>query len=316
MHKAELCPPKPRGPWPHTSGCDCIGGEPFKEVARERLCVLWGEMRTQGRREHPEKPPSTRHRGAQRTCAEPHLQPPLQDLREHLAASLEPGRPWRGTCARCTAPQAEIPRAGSLSASPTHNVWGTSGCRRKSAVFPVFLGKQTQTGLCLSTPSWPGAWRTDGARAQIKDRTFSWEEVSRGCPGDQVLVNIFISDLEGAVNSTLIKFPDDADFGGATGKSMRTEIWCRWGPRRPAGRVSKKKLRTSRYPGTLSTLCPTTGRTMQVALVSALTGQAFVSTVRNGQMQRCSGSPLALGILLLLFKTQSHQSWQHVHLAC
>ena len=37
-----------------------------------------------------------------------------------------------------------------------------------------------------------------------------------GSPGDHVLFNIFISDLKGAVNSTLIKFPDDTKFGGAT----------------------------------------------------------------------------------------------------
>lgn len=37
-----------------------------------------------------------------------------------------------------------------------------------------------------------------------------------GCSGDEALFNIFISDLEGAVNSTLIKFPDDTNFGGAT----------------------------------------------------------------------------------------------------
>lgn len=32
---------------------------------------------------------------------------------------------------------------------------------------------------------------------------------------DQALFNIFISDLEGAVNSTLITHPDDSEFGGA-----------------------------------------------------------------------------------------------------
>lgn len=37
-----------------------------------------------------------------------------------------------------------------------------------------------------------------------------------GCSRDQVLFHIFISDLEGAVNSTLIPFPDDTEFGGAT----------------------------------------------------------------------------------------------------
>ena len=35
------------------------------------------------------------------------------------------------------------------------------------------------------------------------------------CSGGQVLFNIFISDLEGTVNSSLIKFPDDTKFGGA-----------------------------------------------------------------------------------------------------
>lgn len=32
---------------------------------------------------------------------------------------------------------------------------------------------------------------------------------------DKALFNIFISDLEGAVNSTLITHPDDPEFGGA-----------------------------------------------------------------------------------------------------
>lgn len=92
------------------------------------------------------------------------------------------------------------------------------GLREESGtgLFTVLLEKLIQIGLRVSTPRRPETWRKGRKQsALINDRVLSCEDASGGRPGDPVLFNIFISDLEGAVNGTLIKFPDETKFGGA-----------------------------------------------------------------------------------------------------
>lgn len=67
----------------------------------------------------------------------------------------------------------------------------------------------------VKAPPWAETRRKDYKQSTlINGRTPSFEGASRVL-GDQALFNIFISDLEGAVNSTLITHPDDSEFGGA-----------------------------------------------------------------------------------------------------
>lgn len=85
--------------------------------------------------------------------------------------------------------------------------------RKQQPLFTALVEKLTQIGFHISTPSWvrPGGGPENKRTEEYQIRVCR----GAGCSGEQVLLNVFISDLQGAVNRALIKCPDDTRRGGA-----------------------------------------------------------------------------------------------------
>jgi hypothetical protein len=100
---------------------------------------------------------------------------------------------------------------------------------------------------------------------------------------DQALFNIFISDLEGAVNSTLITHPDDSEFGGAaeSQRGQRNDTNGTQRPLRGAYLVSEALAHIKQ--NAKNTLCSGSTSTVQVAVARQM--QVKSSPRLNGKKQ-------------------------------